>query len=91
MFLALAHRTIACRDMYCVPLMLFVYIVCIRCLLIVYFQLVLIVKQGCYFSVCVILVYTVRLYLLLCCMNKHSNFNFNQFVQSTYVCMCLHL
>ena len=39
MFLALAHRTIACRDIYCVPLMLFV---CIRCLLIVYFQLVLI-------------------------------------------------
>ena len=36
------HRTVACRDMYCVPLMLFVYIVCIRCLLIVYFQLVLI-------------------------------------------------
>ena len=30
MFLALAHCTIACRDMYCVPLMLFVYIVCIR-------------------------------------------------------------
>ena len=42
MFLALAHRTIACCDMYCVPLMLFGYIVCIRCLLIVYFQLVLI-------------------------------------------------
>ena len=41
------HRTIACRDMYCVPLMLFVYIVCIRCLLIVYFQLVLIMRQGC--------------------------------------------
>ena len=47
MFLALAHRTIACRNMYCVPLMLFVYIVCIRCLLIVYFQLVLIMRQGC--------------------------------------------
>ena len=46
MFLAPAHRTIACRDMYCVPLMLILYIVCIRCLLIVYFQLALIMRQG---------------------------------------------
>ena len=30
------HRTIACGDMYCVPTMLFVYIVCICGLLIVY-------------------------------------------------------
>ena len=30
------HRTIACHDMYCVPLMLFAYIVCVRGLLIVY-------------------------------------------------------
>ena len=35
------HRTIACRDMYCVPLMLFVYIVCICCLLIVYHTCIL--------------------------------------------------